>query len=317
MSSHYHRYHKDGTVYDDYSVEAKYNPEALLDVDILDQKHPQSMINLVPEWLKNRMLSEGMQRYLRMSEDELVENVKPNLTLKRLRSSFWYEYERIHRNYGRWPDKRKNNVGMYRVCNGVCTTQYFMDKISRNDLYLSWIVRPPINYDKALNEALEHGVSRLREILNLPLYKTKLDRHGIPVVDPHTEEVVQEPDDKIANIILKTVAFLDLRIKGAVTQRIHQVTESNISSQQINMNINKAVEYKPHGEPVKVDFTEIDKKLLTIDDLDKRIEQLSKETEDLIENPKFDMSERKLVIEQEQEQLDEHTRVVLDGRDKE
>ena len=311
MASHYHRYSKDGTQYKDYTVTSKYNPDTLFDVDVLDTEHPQSMVNLVPTWLAKRMLSEGMKHYISMSEDELEAMVRPNVTLKRLRSSFWYEFERIHRNYGRWPTKRENNIGIFRICNGVCTTQYFMDKISRNDLYLAWIIRPPLNYEKAMNEALEHGISRLREILNLPLYQTRLDRHGMPVVDSATQEVVQEPNDKIANIILKTVAFLDLRIKGSVPQRIHQITQSQIESKQITMNITK--DDNVAKTPIDVDFKEIDEKLLTIDDLDKRIAQLSSETEELIDSPKFNQAERGIVIQDEMDGMDKHIRMIEDG----
>ena len=271
--------------------------EERMQADPYDAEHPSSMINSVPEWFKKRMLSPAVQQLMALDETELEREVKPNVTLRRIRSSFWYEYERMHSKYTRTTTRAADNISVYKICHGVCTTQFFMDRIFRNDYYFAWMIRPPQNYTKALNESLEHGLSRVREILNFPLYEKKFTRDGEPVVDPKTGRQIEVPSEKNANLILKTVAFLDLRVKGAVTQKIHQISQHDVRQQTVSYNVH-------NNNPMQeVDASKLDSKLLTIDDLDKRIESLTAETQKLLENPTWSKAEVKQVMADGEEKL--------------
>ena len=64
-----------------------------------------------------------------------------------------------------------------------------------------------------MEEALAYGIERLREILELPMF----DKKG-------------RVDGKAAELILKTVALLDQRVKGSVVQR------AEVRSLNVNMN---------------------------------------------------------------------------------
>lgn len=299
MSGIHHQQTYDGTTDPSaYNEKTDYDHNAIYNVDPYDMDHPKSMINMVPSWLKARMMSKSISELMSLSEEQLKAHVKPNLTLNRLRTSFWHEYERSHKAHGRYIQGHAN-IGLYRMCLGICTVQYFMDKIAKNDYYLAWIIRPPLNYDMAMQEALEYGLSRLREVLDFPLYKPKYNKDGIPITNSVTEQPVLEPDEKIANIVLKTVAFLDLRVKGSIPKQINQ----NIRSQNQNMNINTQVpnEYIPAAS------RPVDIATLSIEDIDKKIAQIEGETRTLMNDPKLGVAEYNTVIDQSQEELDEHT----------
>jgi len=286
--------------YSFYHEENKKRFNNIQKTDPYAESNKSSMINMAPPWLQARMRSEGMMKYMELPEEELEKLVKPSLTLKRLRTNFWREYEMIHRNYGR-TSHQENNISIYRICVGICTNDFFANKIAPNDLLLAWIIRPPVNYEVAMEEALQHGLDRMREILNFPLYKRKFNKDGLPVVDKFTGEQVLEPDEKIANIMLKTVAFLDLRVKGAIPQKIHQYTQQQINRQSVNYNVRPGA-----NSTVTVDVDKLDNKLLSIDDLDDRIKKLSKETEELLEDPKYSGSEKNMLRNQMEGELEQH-----------
>lgn len=287
----------------DFGYEPKQDfQEELNAIDPYDTDHKNSMINLVPKWLKARLLNPTVKSLMSLAEEDLELKVKPNLTLQRLRSAFWYEYERIQSAHGRHR-RHEHNIGVYRMCNGICTSQYFMEKVARNDYYIAWIIRPPLDYDKALQESLQHGLNRVREILNFPLYDKKFTKDGVPVVDKFTGEQVESPNHATANLLLKTVAFLDLRVKGAIPQKIQQYTQQQITRQSVNYNV------KPHnkpGEVVTVDVNALDNKLLTIEDLDDRIRQLSSETDTMVNNPQYTRNEHKDIVAKTEVELDKH-----------
>lgn len=276
--------------------------EDLANIDPYDTDHKNSMINLVPKWLKARLLNPTVKSLMSLAEEDLEDKVKPNLTLQRLRSAFWYEYERIQNAHGRHR-RHEHNIGVYRMCNGICTTQYFMEKVARNDYYIAWIIRPPLDYDKALQESLQHGLNRVREILNFPLYDKKFTKDGVPVIDKFTQEQVEIPNQVTANLILKTVAFLDLRVKGAIPQKIQQYTQQQITRQSVNYNVRP--DARP-GDVVTVDVNALDNKLLSIEDLDDRIKQLSSETDAMVNNPQYTRTEHKDLAAKSEQELDRH-----------
>jgi len=275
--------------------------EQFHDIDPYDTDNPKSMINMVPDWIKSRMLNETMRKLAYLSDEELEAEVKPNLSLKRLRTAFWAQYDNLHNSPMR-NNKNFNKIGIFKMCMGICTTQYFMEKIARNDFMLAYIIRPPLDYDNAMQESLQHGLNRVREILNFPLYEPRFNKDGLPIVDKHTGEQVMSPNEKIANLILKTVAFLDLRIKGATVQKIHQVSDQNITRRSLNMNV------KSGNRVVTVDPNALDDKLLTIEDLDAKIRSLSNETNALVNDPRYTVAENRVIEQDASLQMDAHAK---------
>ena len=294
--------------YDFYHEQNKRKFDDVQKTDPYETSSKSSMINMAPPWLQDHMRSANVMEYMELSEEELKKRVRPNLTFKRLRTNFWREYEMLHRNFGRAPATLEKSISIYRICVGICTNEYFASKIATNDLFLSWIIRPPVNYEVAMEESLQHGLDRMREILNFPLYKGKYNKDGIPVCDKYTGEQVLEPDEKIANLLLKTVAFLDLRVKGAIPQKIQQYTQQQITRQSVNYNVRPG-----SNSAVTVDVDKLDSKLLSIDDLDSKIAKLSKETQGILDDPKLTRGERKMLTDTTEAELDQHAIEVGSG----
>jgi hypothetical protein len=124
----------------------------------------------------------------------LKRDYTPSLTDNRLRLGFWAEYERAINHGGK--------MVIENVIRGKCSRRHFYEVILKDYRRVAWLTTPPVEYKMSLEEALHAGVRKLREILDFPLYKDG------------------NPDTKAADIILRTVAMLDVRVKGAITQRM-------------------------------------------------------------------------------------------------
>jgi hypothetical protein len=219
-----------------------------------------------------------------MSEDELTKQYKPGLALRRLRTSWWLEYDRLQEHYLQH-HLSKAKFDIERAIQSVCTKKYFLDSVVDKDNALGYILRPPAAYIVCVEEALQHGVDRLREILNLPLYKPRMSARGAYIKDGDGNPQM-EPDHKTIDIVLKAFAMLDLRAKGAIAQKL------NIEGmlQQKNVNVNVAANGNRRVTTVDVDALE--QKVLSIDDLDEKLNLLTRETKLIMEDPKLLGDER-------------------------
>lgn len=201
----------------------------------------QNAINRIPETLKV------------MDEKELRKFVKPNQAVDSLRTSFWLEYER---------SKAKNvKFLISNVIAGICTKEYFAHVVLQSSGAVEWMIRPPMSYQKAMEEALQFGLSKLREIMEMPLTKPLKDKKG-EVVRDKKGYIVMEPDHKAADLVLKAFAMADLRVKGAVAQRVE------MKSMHLTANVN-ANEMQRLAESN------------TMEDLDKKLKQLRAKEKEL------------------------------------
>lgn len=137
-----------------------------------------------------------------MDERELRAHVKPNSSVEALRNSFWVEYARVR--------DRGERMKMSNVYSGICSAEYFINNVFKSPGMTAWVMRPPIDYSRAMQALLIFGTERLKEILEAPVYETKRDRHGM-------EYKVFNPDT--AKVVLKAFEMVDMRLKGAFTQR--------------------------------------------------------------------------------------------------
>ncbi len=195
-----------------------------------DSDNPRHVLNLVPDAVR-RSMERIPAEYLLMDEVELESHAprqKWTLVDRRLRTAFWIEYARAQ--------DAGTGMQMTLVYSGTCSRPYFYNTILESKSKLAYIMSPPTNYALAMEEALNFGVMRLREILDFPLYTT--DKDGI-----------ERPDAKVADVILKTVALIDQRVKGAVIQRIEQK----------NLNVHMGAKTAKDQDVISVD--EIDRKL--------------------------------------------------------
>lgn len=143
-----------------------------------------------------------------MSEDELVKQIKPDSTLERLRLAFWAEYDRACRT--------NSSMLMTNVYSGVVTKGFF-DRTIANSFNLKYICLLPMDYELALHEATNFGLSRMREVLALSPIRA---------------------DGKIDAKLIKEQREIWLavqaRVKGSVIQRV----DINTKKQSVNVNMN-------------------------------------------------------------------------------
>ena len=192
-------------------------PSAMTEHAVNDISNPRSIINLVPDTVREAILRVP-DEYLAMTSEELEGEFKaagysPNITDKRMRIAFWLEYDRSQS-----ATAKRMNMGY--VYGGLCSRQYFYERFVKDKRRMAWILISPPDYKIATEEALLHGVDRLREILDMPI------------------KVGGKIDAKAAAVILETVKFLDTRVKGAVIQKI----------QQANLNVNVDASERAAGQ---------------------------------------------------------------------
>jgi hypothetical protein len=212
-----------------------------------------------------------VQSYLKVGEEEIIRLLQPDLTMKRIRSSLWNTYNKYSEYVMNRGFKKNQNEAITQdsICSGVCYPKYFSENILHNDLALAYIFTPPVSYEVMLEESLQLGYERIRKILEFPIY----DEGGAP-------------NTKVADIILKTVALLDLRFRGSVPQNINQRT--------VSVNVNKNTNTVNVSRETTTD--QLDDALMSIEDLDQRINSIRLETKELLNAPSFTISEKNYIM---------------------
>lgn len=190
---------------------------------------------IVREWM-DQHIHEHPELF-HQNEKTLMESIrgmkgtKPHgigVTENRIRVAFWMEFDRA--------TATGTNMNMARVYSGICTGEHFHGLVIRKPEKLAWILTPLTSYTIAMEEALVSGIEKLREVFEFPLY----NKRG-------------EPDVRVGELILKAVAQLDLRVKGAIIQKIQT------QSLNVHAHVNKPTE--------------------SMSDLDKRLEELEQKAE--------------------------------------
>lgn len=171
----------------------------------LDPNNPRSLINICPPEMK-----EGLEKiphiWFFMNEKEIEVRVQPDAELNRIRLAFWKEYERAQSHIVQ--------MKLSTIAGALGYPSIMLKKAFLDAPKLAWILCPPSTYDNFLDEALQFGMRRLRDILSLPL----VDSSG-------------RVNAKAADVVLKAVAFLDMRKHGGIVNR--------------SLNLNATIDAKP------------------------------------------------------------------------
>ena len=188
------------------------NPDApdTRDVDLFNRAEPRALINLVPGAVADAFLETSQKRTDLLGLDEKTlyrtlrqEECTPTPTDNRLRLKFWDEYDRAQ--------ATQTGMDMISVFAGICTKDYFYGRYLKAPEKVAWLLNPPASYTIKMEEALSYGVDQLREILDMPLVNSQ-----------------GRFDVKLAELKAKIVAMLDVRVKGAVVQKVEN-TNKNMS----------------------------------------------------------------------------------------
>lgn len=264
-----------------------------------DLENKFNITNLVTDTVKVKFLNPVVQSYLREGIEYITEQLKPTSSMKRIRLNFWNEYNKLHDRLtiGKTPCmlQKATALGPEKICHGVCHPDYFFDKFLSDDLCVAYMFTPPEDYMLCLQESLQTGVEKLRDILQFPLYEE---------VMVGTKQL-SKPNVKVADIIIKTFAILDQRFHGAIPKVIHQRVQQE--TKNLNYNINNNTNSSASYNANNVD------NLCDLEDLDARIDRIRKETNTIINNPKLLYNDKRYVEEQFEDEMDAN----IDGRDKE
>jgi hypothetical protein len=180
-------------------------------VSILDEDNPLSLVNLTRSskiFDKIREIQHGEHADIfdfpeRELKKELLRrfSYRPSVEENRLRLSFWTEYDNALR--------ESRQILLDRVWGPVMPQPAFY-YLMRNISPLAWMFCPPSNFDQFLDEAVQFGLNRLRDYLD------------IDPVDPVTGRL----NLKLMELQAKIVTQLELRKHGGITQRIEQKTQN-------------------------------------------------------------------------------------------
>lgn len=211
---------------------AEITPGDPVEFAIEDESNPRSVISLTSS---NPTLQNAIKRLLLESPDlleldqtEIAQKVNPTFTLSRIRLSFWHEFENAN------TGNRK--MAMAKIIAGVCTETVFRKKVLNDNKKLAYILCPPKDYLITVKEALDAGLDNLRAIVSAK------------VVDDDGNLI-----HKSAETVLKAVALLDMRVKGAVVQRIDQ--------RSLNVNVHKDVSPRNSSSDMPRSMEEMDQQL--------------------------------------------------------
>lgn len=170
-----------------------------------DRSNPRSLINIAPREIVDILLEKVPLDLLYMSETELEDKLRPGPVIQRIRIAFWKEYEKAQ------SEIRKMQFS--KIALELGQPSLFLLRTLKDPEKLAVVLCPVTSYDNFLEESLMAGLKRLRSIVEMPLF----DHNG-------------RPDHKTMDIVLKTVAFLDMRKNGGIVQR------------QLQVNVNKSTQ---------------------------------------------------------------------------
>jgi hypothetical protein len=163
------------------------------------------LINVAPETVVPliKKLMEKCPRKMLKPDVLLRKHCKPDERDERLRLTFWDEY-----NAATAQGKR---MSLKNVIHKVCPIEVWNGYYRRNLEKVLWIITAPRDYNLSLRHIHAKGMMRLEQIMNLPIK----DKEG-------------EVDHRSVALILKTFQLVDLRVKGAILQKV-QIQQQNLN----------------------------------------------------------------------------------------
>ncbi len=243
---------------------------------------PDSILQKFPEDMKNAALHIP-ESFLNIDEEEFRSKAKhelkwePSQVAEALRSRFWLEMDRI--------EITKDEVlNMSNIYVGVCTNEYFVDKVLRNSAWwvFAWMLVRPVQYEANMHALLNLATRRLTDILSMPIRKDDGTYH----------------DSKHIELVLKAAAMVDLRVKGGYIQRSET---KNLTVQQNTVSytnvLNGSGLMKKPIEQMSVE--EIDQKL-------REVEEEMGKTRELPSPPPVEFSVKSNPIEREVIEVKSH-----------
>ncbi len=147
------------------------------------------------------------------------------------------------------------------ICQGVCSKQFFYEGFLSNPGRVAWLLTPPASFNSLANEALNFGIEQMRDILELDHFTIK---KGKPVIDY-----------KLIALKMRAIALLDLRVKGAPTQKTMTLNTHAIISNTPNSRLD-AQEVTDLAE--EMSMAELERRIRDMDKRERKAQHLEEAT---------------------------------------
>jgi hypothetical protein len=159
-------------------------------------------LKLLPRFVQDRVAAIPLM-WWDLSEEEIVQRVwpeqsGPDSVCEKLRLALWDDYDRCFR-------FKLSALDMEKCLRGICTMGYFRARVLPDPGKVVFLCTPPPLYENQVRRLHQRGLLEIQKILDLPL----LLPDGTP-------------DAKLADVKRRIYESLDLRLKGAIVQRIDQ-----------------------------------------------------------------------------------------------
>lgn len=152
-----------------------------------------------------RTLCETAPSYIGLDERFIRQKADPTELDERVRLTFWDEFHQAS------VQGRKMHIN--NVINSHTTTIEVLvrDYLRKPGVKLAYIITPPRRYGTSMRILLDKGMRRMEEILDMPL--------KLPNGNPNAALISQ---------VIKAFQLIDLRVKGAVIQKM-QIQQQNLN----------------------------------------------------------------------------------------
>lgn len=212
---------------------------------MMDETNPRSLVNLVTENIAEALKDaiRAIPDFFGIDEREVYQKLRangtpPSPTDNMLRLRFWYEYDQAQTNL-------TPKMGVGKVFAGVCTDLTYA-RLWKNPYKVAWMVCPPVGYNTKLDEILDFGMDRMRDIM---------------AMDPHCPKT-GKLNARILELQAKLFVMMDQRKHGVATQKIEQ--------RSLNMHVTQAATHGLRAEMLQTGDEKLEEKLKELEARERR-----------------------------------------------
>lgn len=162
-------------------------------------------IDSVPQYLKTWSLKAIEKVVARKTDVEITTRDR------QIRISLWREYADAI--------DGDRMMGVKNICRGICDPKYLYDHLFRKPKKMAYILYPPTDYVRSLEEMLDLSMREVREILTAPNFNDE-----------------GKPNVQVMKLKLQVHEKLENRLKGVVSKKIE------VHNKNMNLNVSATAE---------------------------------------------------------------------------